>query len=367
MMTVAERPQLKIGFDAHILDGKYQGSQTVVIRLAEALAEQPGLAVSLYANVERTVPAALEGRMAYRPLRAGSALQRLLWDMPRLSFRDHLDATIFQYIAPPWARRSTVVIHDILPITHRHLFSTRFVLRSAILFTLSMMSSRTVIAVSGYTAAQIGRLFPMFRHKVQVVRNGPSFDEAVYFRHHAADAVKVLTGGRRYALSVGRIEPRKNINLAARAFLDAGIDNACFVVVGKLDNDFDISLDDPRIVHLQNLDEDTLIALYANADLFLYPSEAEGFGLPLLDAVLFGTPTLSSNLTAMPEVGGDLAEYFNPAAIDAVDVLAHRIRDHFSGAPVLRPSLEARRAHADAFSWKRSGTALANVLRGQKP
>lgn len=358
---------LKIGFDAHVLDGKYQGSQTVILRLAETLATQPDVEVILYAQQARPVAPSLTNKLVYKPLHAASALGRLMWDLPLLSFGDCLDTTIFQYIAPPWAKKSAVVVHDILPITHPHLFNTQFVIRSAVLYTFSILSSGMVLTVSAYTAEQIARRFPLFRDKIHVVRNGPSFDEAVYFQPQSPDVVRSLTSGRRYILSVGRIEQRKNIDLAVKSFLASGTEDVCYVIVGKLDNDFTISLDDPRIIHLQNLDEDTLIALYANADLFVYPSEAEGFGLPLLDAVLFGTPTLSSNLTAMPEVGGDLAEYFNPIAIDAVDVLAHRIRDHFSGAPVLRPSLEARRAHADAFSWKRSGTALADILRGQKP
>lgn len=353
---------LRIGFDAHVLDGKYQGSQTVILRLAEALAAQPNVEVTLYTQKSRPVPA-LRHQLTYKSLSTTSALGRLLWELPHLSFRDRLNATVFQYIAPPWAKNTAVVIHDILPMTHPHLFSARFVIRSVALYTLSMMSSGTILAVSSYTAKQISRIFPMFRHKVDVVRNGPSFHENVYFRPHAADSVKALTGGRRYALAVGRIEPRKNIDLAVRAFLRAGAEDACFVVVGKLDNGFDISLDDPRIVHLQNLDEDVLIALYANADLFLYPSEAEGFGLPLLDAVLFGVPTLSSNQTAMPEVGGDLAEYFDPTTANAVDQLADRIRGHFYDTPVARPSLEARRSHADAFSWRRSAAALADAMR----
>lgn len=354
---------LKIGFDAHVLDGKYQGSQTVILRLAEALAAQPDIEVTLYAQKARPVPASFGNRLAYKPLSAASALGRLLWDLPRLSFRDRLDATVFQYIAPPWARNSAVVIHDILPMTHPHLFSKRFVIRSVVLYTLSMMSSGTVLAVSAYTADQISRLFPMFRHKVQVVRNGPSFDETVYFQPRAPDAVQALTGGRRYALAVGRIEPRKNIDLAVRTFLEAGVEDACLVVVGKLDNDFDISLDGPRIVHLQNLDEDTLIDLYANADLFLYPSEAEGFGLPLLDAVLFGIPTLSSNRTAMPEVGGGLADYFDPTAEGAEALLSARIRDHFLGQLIRKPTEAERRNHARKFSWDQSGMDMLTVLR----
>jgi glycosyltransferase involved in cell wall biosynthesis len=354
---------LRIGFDAHVLDGKYQGSQTVILRLAEALATHSDVEITLYAQQERPVPASFGRRIIYKPLGTKSSLGRLLWELPRLSFQDRLDATIFQYIAPPWAKKSAVVIHDVLPITHPHLFSANFVARSVALYTLSMMFSGTILAVSAYTAKQISHLFPMFRHKVHVVRNGPSFHESVYFRPHAADSVQALTGGRRYALAVGRIEARKNIDLAVEAFLRAGTKDACFVVVGKLDNGFKITFDDSRIVHLQDINEDILVALCGNADLFLYPSEAEGFGLPLLDAVLFGIPTISSNQTAMPEVGGDLAEYFDPRATNAVDLLAERIRGHFTGYPVERPSLKARRRHAEAFSWHRSAATLVDALR----
>ena len=198
------------------------------------------------------------------------------------------------------------------------------------------------------------------------MRNGPSFDEAVYFAPPPRDAVSSIIARDRYVLAVGRVEKRKNIDLLIRAFQLAAPTGVKLIIVGETRQGFAPVAVGEDLLWIERADPDLLIALHANADLFVYPSAAEGFGLPLLDSVLFGRPLLSSNQTAMPEVAGELAEYFDPTRPDAIAVLARRIGEHFSGRPVTRPSLAQRRAHAEKFSWRRNTEALAAALRGAR-
>lgn len=217
--------------------------------------------------------------------------------------------------------------------------------------------AQKAITFSSYTSNAVSRLLPWISHKLVVVRNGPSFQEDTYFAEHDEGA------GTPYVMTVGRLERRKNVDLLMAAFARAGLTDVNLVVVGKREPGYRIDMAAHNVIHIEDGPEETLIDLYRNASLFVYPSAAEGFGLPLLDAVLFGVPTLSSNQTAMPEIGGDLAEYFDPTAKNAVDHLAKRIRGHFTGSPGERPSLEARRRHAEAFSWRRSAATLVDALR----
>lgn len=345
--------RLAVGFDAHVLDGRFQGSRTVISNTVISLANSSDdITVHAYSSRSHFD----KERVFTHPISNNPAL-RLAFDLAFAPQKSGLQAMVYQYICAPWAQRSWVTIHDILPITHPSLFNIRFTIRCAALFISSMLWARKIVTVSNYTFNAVSRLLPWISHKLVVVRNGPSFHEDTYFAEDDEGA------GTPYVMTVGRLERRKNVDLLMAAFARAGLTDVNLVVVGKREPGYRIDMAAPNVIHIEDAPEETLIDLYRNASLFVYPSAAEGFGLPLLDAVLFGVPTLSSNQTAMPEVGGDLAEYFDPTAKNAVDHLAKRIRGHFTGSPVERPSLAARRQHAEAFSWRRSAATLVDALR----
>jgi glycosyltransferase involved in cell wall biosynthesis len=342
-----------VGFDAHVLDGRFQGSRTVISNTVMSLAKSSD-DITVYAYSSRLH---FDAERVLTHTISRNPVLRLIFDLAFAPRKHDLHAMVYQYICAPWAQRSWVTIHDILPITHPHLFNIKFTIRCAALFISSMLWARKVITVSNYTFDAVARLLPWISSKLVVVRNGPSFREDTYF-------TEKKEGERTpYVMTVGRLERRKNVDLLIAAFARASLTDVNLVVVGKREPGYRIDMTAPNVIQIEDAPDETLIDLYLNASLFVYPSEAEGFGLPLLDAVLFGVPTLSSNQTAMPEVGGDLAEYFDPTARGAVENLATRIRGHFTGFPVSRPSLEARLRHADAFSWRRSAATLTDALR----
>ncbi|MFZ3484872.1 glycosyltransferase family 4 protein [Sphingomonas sp. 3-13AW] len=276
-----------------------------------------------------------------------SSIRRLLRVFPALFRRDRVDLGVFQYMAPLTGRH-IVFIHDLLPITHPHLFPLKVRVRTHLFFSLSIRRAAAVVAVSRYTHDEIARIFPSVRHKLRTVLNGPSFPPETY------DA-PAISSPDRYILTVGRIEPRKNGVLLAEAFRRAAVPGVRLVIVGAWDPEFPRgSIEGAGVEVRQGVNDTALVALYRGASLFAYPSSAEGFGVPLLDATLFGLPVIASNRTALPEVGGDLVEYFDPDAPDAVDQLANRIRGHFEDQPIRRPNEAARAAQAARFSWDRA-------------
>lgn len=220
-----------------------------------------------------------------------------------------------------------------------------------------MIFAWRIVAVSDYSANEIRQHLPRrVARKLRVIKNGPSFSPDTYFQPRP-------NAGKRYILVVGRIEKRKNIHLLVDAFSGGAPSDVDLVVVGSYEPDYAYRMPEtPRIRHIINIDDQTLVELYRGAALFVYPSCAEGFGIPLLDSVLFGIPTLSSKLTAMPEVGGNLAEYFDPSLHNAADLLRERIKEHFSGSPVPAPSLEQRLTHAAKLSWDAAADRFLEIL-----
>jgi glycosyltransferase involved in cell wall biosynthesis len=109
------------------------------------------------------------------------------------------------------------------------------------------------------------------------------------------------------------------------------------------------------------LDDARLQELYRSARALVYPSLYEGFGLPVLEAMTFGCPVVTSPLSSLPEVGGDAALYVDPRSPEAIAAALDRLVRE----PELATSLASRgRARAALFSWERTAReTLADYQR----
>ncbi|HEX8807076.1 MAG TPA: glycosyltransferase family 1 protein [Candidatus Aquilonibacter sp.] len=113
------------------------------------------------------------------------------------------------------------------------------------------------------------------------------------------------------------------------------------------------------MTELGYVDDATLTALYCGAEMLAFPSQYEGFGLPVLEAMAHGTPVIASRATAIPEAGGDAACYV-PA--DDVDALAAAIVQIRRDAPHAASLRERGLAHASAMTWTRAAASTLAVL-----
>lgn len=351
---------MRIGIDAHVITGKYQGTRTTLINLLKGLARQDsGHDIIVYVDdVDEAQALIGPGRFTYRPIGSGGgALARLGLRFPSLLRQDRIDIAIFQYISPPWGQTKAITFfHDILPITHPGFFPLLNRLRIRLFFALSMRRCTRAIAISDHGRSAIMDHYSLPSEKVVTIPNGPSFDHAIYVGGNVPTTP-------RFILAVGRIERRKNIALLVEAFLKADLADVRLIIVGSPDLGYDYRLpDDPRIENRRDVDEETLVALYRSASLFVYPSAAEGFGIPLLDALLFGNAVIASNQTAMPEIADGLARQFDPTAADARDQLSTMIWRHFTSAPIAAPSVQQRSALFDRFNWDNAAKRLLAVI-----
>lgn len=349
---------LTIGFDGHVLTGRFQGTRTTVTNLLRALSARMGdHRLIVYSDD----PQAARDHLGvdiydYQSLGGCGSLKRLLAVFPRLFKRDKVDLGVFQYMTP-LTGRNIVFIHDILPITHPHLFPLKVRMRTRIFFSLAIWRAAMVLTVSDYTRRQVEKTYKLPASKLATVLNGPSFPPETYVPSRAP------AQDDRYILIVGRIEPRKNVPLLVDAVIQAAIPDVRLVIVGSFDLGFDYRIPDAAPVEIRSgVKDEELIELYRGASLFAYPTQAEGFGVPLLDAILFGLPVVASDQTSLPEVGGTLARYFDPTATDARDTLARIIKGHFTDAPIPTPSEEQRAEHAQRFSWDGAAEAFTKVL-----
>jgi glycosyltransferase involved in cell wall biosynthesis len=173
---------------------------------------------------------------------------------------------------------------------------------------------------------------------------------------------------RPYVLFVGTLEPRKNVVSLVRAYRRAvadGLEHALVLVGapgwGSEPLERELALERPgTIVRTGAVSAVDLDALYRAASLFVYPSVYEGFGLPVVEAMARGVPTITSNTSSLPEVVGDAAVTVDPASVEGLaDAIVRVARD---------PSLVARlaedgRRRAAAFSWDETARLTLEAYR----
>ena len=161
-----------------------------------------------------------------------------------------------------------------------------------------------------------------------------------------------------YLLCVGEVRPYKNLESVLRS-LALCPDGPQLAISGRIFGEHKIKLEnltrqlkiEKRVVWLGYVPDDLLPNLYTEAMAFIFPSLYEGFGLPIIEAMACGCPTLSSNRCSLPEIGGDAAHFFNPTDISEIKESIRKVCEDSE----FRHRLVTRRPdQAKKFNWDSS-------------
>jgi glycosyltransferase involved in cell wall biosynthesis len=163
---------------------------------------------------------------------------------------------------------------------------------------------------------------------------------------------------RRIVLFTGTVEPRKNLHRLLEAFAALGDVDADLVVVGP--DGWRTELPTTRVRRLGFVPDADRDALFAAADVVCYPSLREGFGLPVLEAMVQGAPIVTSATTSTAEVAGEAALLVDPLDVDAIAGAMRRLLDDADLAARLGA---AARLQAATFTWARTAAAMVGAYR----
>jgi len=240
---------------------------------------------------------------------------------------------------PPGAPHHALTLHDLTVLSHPGYHTLENRVRTLVAVAEALTRRATIVAVSRATRAEAVRLLSMPGEGLEVLPPmlDPRFTPAGNDESDAA-ALQTLGVDGPFCLTVGSLEPRKNLDRLLDSWdrlpVEMREEHLLVVVAsaGWLQGGLRRRLRDLEkegsVRWLTRIPELCLAALYRRARVVVFPSLAEGFGLPVAEAMASGTPVVTSDLSSMPEVAEGAAVLVDPGDTDAVTDGIQRVLEH---------------------------------------
>jgi len=360
---------MTVVLDARVATDHYPGIGRVAVRLAEALVRvRPEADLAVLHDPMSTSERL--GRPAGRliPCTARPFSLASQWSVPALLRRSGARAYHNLFYGLPYRAGVPTIwtCYDLTPLAQPALFDPARRAAFWLAHRLAIASSQRITVSSEVTAHDLERFFQVPRERIALIPWGVD----ARFAPQADETMRSLRARlelpERYVLFLGINKPHKNLVRLIEAFAQVRArspgDDLTLVVAGVWDPRYPEARELARrlelgasVRFLGPVPEADLPALYAAALAFAFPSEYEGFGLPLLEAMACGTPSMTSTTSSLPEVAGDAALLVPPTDVAAIAGALERLVTDAA----LRADLARRgRARALQFTWERTAERM---------
>ncbi|PIR79693.1 MAG: hypothetical protein COU25_04000 [Candidatus Levybacteria bacterium CG10_big_fil_rev_8_21_14_0_10_35_13] len=292
---------------------------------------------------------------------------------------------------PPFApQKSVISILDVSYLYFPELFKKNDLVKLKNWTKYSLKKAKKILTISNSSRNDIIKEYGVDDKKVRVtylaVDSNPNTKTL-----NMEDLKRKFGIDKDYILFVGTLQPRKNIAKLIEAFSKIRIDannysestrikshsdglgpkirknsDLQLVIVGKRGWKYEEILSAPekfgvknRVLFIHNASDEDLPSLYKNAVCFVLPSLYEGFGLPVLEAMKYGCPVLTSNVSSLPEAGGDAAVYFDP---NSAEDIAQKVEKVISDQKLREEMVKKGYNQIKKFSWEKTARETLDAL-----
>ncbi|KJE27557.1 glycosyl transferases group 1 family protein [Geobacillus kaustophilus] len=366
---------IKIGIDLRVLDSlNITGLGRYALNLTQELIKFEEEEYYLIGNVHRSelecakkikVPVELP----YGDMEFANKLLSLI------GYVEDLDMIFSPFYPLPERRnfKGIVTIHDLIPLRLPDIFNNTSIYDFYDIYMRDCAKHVDhIITVSNSTKQDIMELYEIEEEKISVVYLSSHFKSCFSneadgtTQHHTLMKYGI---SQSYILSICTLEPRKNLNRLLKAYeiIRTNLKEELHLVfVGglgmrseELIREIEKSQFKDSIIMTGYVPDEDLPILYSNAEVFVYPSLYEGFGLPVLEAMGYGVPVVTSNVSSLPEVGGEAALYCDPYDVESIAYTIEKVLL----SPTLQKQLrEKSLERSKLFSWEKTALQTRDVF-----
>jgi glycosyltransferase involved in cell wall biosynthesis len=313
---------------------------------------------------------------------------KLLWTffiLPKAAKQLKLDVLHVQYITPLWLSSKIKLITTVADVSFKafpQLINKLDLFFLNIFIPLSLKKADKIIAVSKFTKNEIKRFYKIKSDKIKVIYNGGG--ETRIYNQKNLDKNKILNKigiKKPYLFYIGTHQPRKDLPTLIEAFFSLKRGNYSFknlqlVIGGKLR----AHNRDPRInkiitktkentenkkflkdlIFTDYLEEQDKIVLFQEAEVFVFPSLYEGFGLPLIEAMNFKVPVVCSDIDSFKEIGDGAVEFFETG--NPID-LKNKLNKILGNKKEKNDLIKKGEVRKKAFSWEKTAQEFLNLIK----
>jgi len=257
-----------------------------------------------------------------------------------------------------------VTIHDLSYIFYPNEFLKKDLLQLTNWTKYSVKKAKKIIAVSNSTKKDLVNVYNLPEDKIEVVYNG--YEK---FNRVKSSNFKGKQISKPYILYVGTLQPRKNISILLQAYYKFNqiYPEYELVIAGKkgwmykqiFEKAADLGLED-KVFFTDYITDFQLCYLYKNALCLVMPSLYEGFGIPLLEAMSFDCPVLSSFASSLPEIGGEACFYFDP---NNVNELVEKMLKLKNSPEYRKELIKKGRERVKHFSWQKCAKQTLSIIK----
>jgi alpha-1,3-rhamnosyl/mannosyltransferase len=366
---------MRLVIDARTATDHFPGIGRYVISLSHALSQiAPDLCISLLYDSSATTSCLALPALPRIECSVSPFSIRQQWIVPGKLRR--AQATLYHspYYLMPYVPGIPAVLtcYDLIPLIYPQYFSLSKRLVYWVAHTLAFKTARMILTISQTTKDDLIHYFHLDPKRIIVtpLAADPHFQPQSHDRIAAVRRRYALP--EKYVLYVGSNKPHKNLQRLIEAWkiAECGMRNAeCKLVIAghwderypeakKLSEESGLK---NKVLFIGQVEDSNLPALYSGAQLFVFPSLYEGFGLPVIEAMACGVPVLCSSVSSLPEVTGDAALLVAPLDVNSLAAAMNRLL----ADEVLRREMSRKGlVQARKFSWERTARETVNVYTG---